>query len=29
MLQAAVLEHLPGKLVTRDNIVMRVDNVCR
>ena len=29
MLQAAVLEHLPGKLMTRDNIrSMRVDNVC-
>lgn len=30
MLQAAVLEHLPGKLMTRDNIrSMSVDNVCR
>ena len=29
MLQAAVLEHLPGKLMTRDNIrSMSVDNVC-
>jgi NADH dehydrogenase len=30
MLQAAVLEHLPGKLMTRDNIrSMSVDSVCR
>ena len=30
MLQAAVLEHLPGKLMTRDNVrSMSVDNVCR
>lgn len=30
MLQAAVLEHLPGKLMTRDNIrSMSVDNVCQ
>jgi NADH dehydrogenase len=29
MLQAAVLEHLPGKLMTRDNVrSMTVDNVC-
>jgi NADH dehydrogenase len=29
MLQAAVLEHLPGRLMTRDNVLsMRVDNVC-
>jgi NADH dehydrogenase len=29
MLQAAVLEHLPGKLMTRDNVrSMQVDNVC-
>lgn len=29
MLQAALLEHLPGKLMTRDNIrSMSVDNVC-
>ncbi len=29
MLQAAVLEHLPGKLMTRDNVLsMRLDNVC-
>jgi NADH dehydrogenase len=29
MLQAAVLEHLPGRLMTRDNVrSMRVDNVC-
>jgi uncharacterized protein YbjT (DUF2867 family) len=29
MLQAAVLEHLPGKLMTRDNVrSMSVDNVC-
>ncbi len=29
MLQAAVLEHLPGKLMTRDNVYsMRVNNVC-
>jgi NADH dehydrogenase len=28
-LQAAVLEHLPGRLMTRDNVLsMRVDNVC-
>jgi len=28
-LQAAVLEHLPGRLMTRDNIAsMQVDNVC-
>ena len=30
LLQAAVLEHLPGKLMTRDNVrSMSVDNVCR
>lgn len=29
MLQAALLEHLPGKLMTRDNIrSMQIDNVC-
>ena len=29
MLQAFVLEHLPGKLMTRDNVYsMRVDNTC-
>ena len=29
MLQAQVLEHLPGKLMTRDNVLsMRVDNTC-
>jgi NADH dehydrogenase len=29
MLQAALLEHLPGRLMTRDNVrSMRVDNVC-
>jgi uncharacterized protein YbjT (DUF2867 family) len=29
MLQALVLEHLPGKLMTRDNVhSMRVDNTC-
>jgi uncharacterized protein YbjT (DUF2867 family) len=29
MLQAAFLEHLPGRLMTRDNVrSMRVDNVC-
>jgi uncharacterized protein YbjT (DUF2867 family) len=29
MLQAGVLERLPGKLMTRDNVLsMRVDNVC-
>ncbi|MEO8040641.1 MAG: complex I NDUFA9 subunit family protein [Betaproteobacteria bacterium] len=29
-LQAAVLEHLPGRLMTRDNVLsMQVDNVCR
>jgi NADH dehydrogenase len=29
MLQAGVLEHLPGKLMTRDNVrSMQVDNVC-
>lgn len=29
ILQAAVLEHLPGRLMTRDNVLsMRVDNVC-
>jgi len=29
MLQAALLEHLPGKLMTRDNVLsMRLDNVC-
>jgi NADH dehydrogenase len=29
MLQAMVLEHLPGKLLTRDNVrSMQVDNVC-
>lgn len=29
MLQAAVLEHLPGKLMTRDNVrSMTLDNVC-
>lgn len=29
MLQAAVLEHLPGRLMTRDNVrSMAVDNVC-
>jgi uncharacterized protein YbjT (DUF2867 family) len=29
MLQAAVLEHLPGRLMTRDNVrSMQVDNVC-
>jgi uncharacterized protein YbjT (DUF2867 family) len=29
MLQAAVLEHLPGRLMTRDNLrSMSVDNVC-
>jgi NADH dehydrogenase len=28
-LQAAILEHLPGKLMTRDNVLsMQVDNVC-
>lgn len=28
-LQAAVLEHLPGRLMTRDNVLsMQVDNVC-
>lgn len=28
-LQAAVLEHLPGRLMTRDNVLsMKVDNVC-
>ena len=28
-LQAGILEHLPGKLMTRDNVLsMRVDNVC-
>lgn len=28
-LQAAVLEHLPGKLMTRDNVLsMQIDNVC-
>jgi len=28
-LQAALLEHLPGKLLTRDNLLsMKVDNVC-
>ncbi|MCW5622341.1 MAG: complex I NDUFA9 subunit family protein [Burkholderiales bacterium] len=29
MLQATMLEHLPGRLMTRDNVLsMRVDNVC-
>jgi len=29
MLQAGLLEHLPGKLMTRDNVLsMQVDNVC-
>lgn len=29
MLQAGILEHLPGKLMTRDNVrSMQVDNVC-
>jgi len=29
MLQATVLEHLPGRLMTRDNLLsMQVDNVC-
>jgi NADH dehydrogenase len=29
MLQAAFLEHLPGRLMTRDNVrSMQVDNVC-
>ncbi len=29
MLQALLLEHLPGRLMTRDNVLsMRVDNVC-
>jgi NADH dehydrogenase len=29
MLQAGLLEHLPGKLMTRDNVrSMQVDNVC-